>query len=48
MGYPGRVLKQGGKDFFGEKYDGLGLFFLENKGDLYFFAKKYDGPGLFS
>ncbi len=27
MWYPGRVLKQGGKDFFSEKkYDGLGLF----------------------
>ena len=33
--------------FFWEKYDGLGLFFLENNGGLYFFVKKYDGPGLF-
>ena len=31
---------RGARTFFGKKYDGLGLFFLENKGGLYFFCEK--------
>ena len=50
---------RGARTFFGKKYDGLGLFFFENKGGLYFFCEKIwrartffletlRGPGLFS
>ena len=48
-GYPGRVLKQGGKDFFRKKYDGLGLFFLENKGgrNWEYFLLHYTEPFMF-
>ena len=47
MGYPGRVLKQGDKDFFYEKIWRARTFFLKKKGARTFFTKKYDGLRLF-
>ena len=48
-GYPGRVLKQGGKNFFWEKIWRAMTFFLENKGgrNWEYFLLHYTEPFMF-
>ena len=47
MGNPGRVYRQGGKDFFQEKKRGAKTFFGEKKGGQVFFSRAKKGGKVF-
>ena len=47
MGNPGRVYRQGGKDFFRAKKRGQVLFLEEKKGGEFFFGPKKRGANFF-